>query len=58
MKAPSAVFTTPDAAAQSAYFENIRSFLIAIEELGLPTFEPSDLEPVNVMHKVYKLYFR
>uniref|UniRef100_A0A7N0U7X8 Uncharacterized protein n=1 Tax=Kalanchoe fedtschenkoi TaxID=63787 RepID=A0A7N0U7X8_KALFE len=26
------------------YFENVRNFLLAIEEIGLPTFEASDLE--------------
>ncbi|MCH84570.1 kinesin-4-like [Trifolium medium] len=36
----------PDGAALSAfqYFENIRNFLVAVEELGLPSFEASDLE--------------
>ncbi|RWW23732.1 hypothetical protein GW17_00012013 [Ensete ventricosum] len=36
----------PDGAALSAYqyFENLRNFLDALEELGLPTFEASDLE--------------
>ncbi|KAL5983620.1 hypothetical protein ACLOJK_017708 [Asimina triloba] len=36
----------PDAAALSAYqyFENIRNFLNAVQEIGLPTFEASDLE--------------
>ncbi|KAG6590477.1 Kinesin-like protein KIN-14I, partial [Cucurbita argyrosperma subsp. sororia] len=36
----------PDGAALSAYqyLENVRNFLVAIEELGLPTFEASDLE--------------
>ncbi|KAL3515990.1 hypothetical protein ACH5RR_022892 [Cinchona calisaya] len=35
-----------DGAALSAYqyFENVRNFLVAIEEMGLPTFEVSDLE--------------
>lgn len=39
----------PDGAALSAYqyFENVRNFLVAIEEMGLPTFEASDLEQVN-----------
>lgn len=38
----------PDGAALSAfqYFENVRNFLVAVEELGLPTFEASDLEQV------------
>ncbi|CAI9787106.1 unnamed protein product [Fraxinus pennsylvanica] len=36
----------PDGAALSAYqyFENVRNFLVAIQELGIPTFEASDLE--------------
>ncbi|XP_072953882.1 kinesin-like protein KIN-14Q [Typha angustifolia] len=36
----------PDGAALSAYqyFENLRNFLVALEDLGLPTFEASDLE--------------
>ncbi|KAF6141314.1 hypothetical protein GIB67_024398 [Kingdonia uniflora] len=35
----------PDGAALSAYqyFENVRNFLVAVEEMGLPTFEASDL---------------
>ena len=40
---------TPDGAALSAfqYFENVRNFLVAVEELGLPTFEFCDLEQVG-----------
>ncbi|KAG7022401.1 Kinesin-like protein KIN-14G, partial [Cucurbita argyrosperma subsp. argyrosperma] len=36
----------PDGAPLSAYqhFENVRNFLAAIQEMGLPTFEASDLE--------------
>ncbi|KAM7478414.1 hypothetical protein LguiA_026627 [Lonicera macranthoides] len=36
----------PDGAALSAfqYFENVRNFLVAVAEIGLPTFEASDLE--------------
>ncbi|XP_038683682.1 kinesin-like protein KIN-14I isoform X1 [Tripterygium wilfordii] len=36
----------PDGAALSAfqYFENVRNFLVAVQEMGLPTFEASDLE--------------
>lgn len=39
----------PDGAALSAfqYFENVRNFLVAAEEMGLPTFEASDLEQVG-----------
>jgi hypothetical protein len=35
--------------AQSAYqyFENVRNFLVAVEEMGLPSFEASDLEQVQ-----------
>ena len=38
----------PDGAALSAfqYFENVRNFLVAIQEMGVPTFEASDLEQV------------
>lgn len=38
----------PDGAALCAYqyFENVRNFLVALEELHLPTFEASDLEKV------------
>lgn len=38
----------PDGAALSAfqYFENVRNFLVAIQEMGIPTFEASDLEQV------------
>ncbi|KAF5454141.1 hypothetical protein F2P56_023828 [Juglans regia] len=37
---------TPDGAALSAfqYFENVRNFLDSVKELGLPTFEASDLQ--------------
>ncbi|CAN1860093.1 Kinesin-like protein KIN-14F [Linum perenne] len=36
----------PDGAALSAfqYFENVRNFLVAVQEMGIPTFEASDLE--------------
>ncbi|KAF7818172.1 kinesin-like protein KIN-14I isoform X1 [Senna tora] len=36
----------PDGAPLSAYqyFENVRNFLVAVQEIGLPTFEASDLE--------------
>ncbi|XP_059297995.1 kinesin-like protein KIN-14I isoform X1 [Lycium ferocissimum] len=36
----------PDGAALSAYqyFENVRNFLVAAQELGIPSFEASDLE--------------
>jgi kinesin family protein C2/C3 len=30
------------------YFENVRNFLVAVQELNLPTFEASDLEKVRV----------
>ncbi|KAL2323678.1 hypothetical protein Fmac_028057 [Flemingia macrophylla] len=36
----------PDGAPLSAfqYFENVRNFLVAVQEIGIPTFESSDLE--------------
>ena len=39
-----------DGAALSAfqYFENVRNFLVAAQEIGLPCFEASDLEQVRV----------
>lgn len=53
---------TPDGAALSAYqyFENVRNFLVSVEELGLPTFEASDLEQVcicsfiSINRKIYR----
>ncbi|KAJ0054142.1 hypothetical protein Pint_00922 [Pistacia integerrima] len=44
----------PDGAALSAfqYFENVRNFLVAVQELGLPTFEASDLEQVGTSARV------
>ncbi|KNA04939.1 hypothetical protein SOVF_195000, partial [Spinacia oleracea] len=51
----------PDGAALSAYqyFENVRNFLVAAENMGLPTFEASDLEqggiPARVVNSVLAL---
>ncbi|XP_035548982.1 kinesin-like protein KIN-14G [Juglans regia] len=46
VEGPGDSVNVPDGAALSAfqYFENVRNFLDAVEELGLPTFEVSDLE--------------
>ncbi|XP_059437772.1 kinesin-like protein KIN-14I [Corylus avellana] len=46
VEAPCDSVIVPDGAALSAYqyFENVRNFLVAVEDLGLPTFEASDLE--------------
>ena len=40
----------PDGAALSAfqYFENVRNFLVGVQEMGIPTFEASDLEQVCI----------
>lgn len=39
--------SVPDGARSSyQYFENVRNFLVAVEEMGLPSFEESDLEQV------------
>ncbi|KAI3675997.1 hypothetical protein L1987_85593 [Smallanthus sonchifolius] len=45
VNAPSALFNTPDSTAQAAYAENVSNFLTAVEKLGLPTFDPFDLDP-------------
>ncbi|KAA8545222.1 hypothetical protein F0562_020006 [Nyssa sinensis] len=46
VEAPCDSVVIPDGAALSAYqyFENVRNFLVAVEGMGLPTFEASDLE--------------
>ncbi|XP_058084109.1 kinesin-like protein KIN-14I [Magnolia sinica] len=46
VEAPVDSVLLPDGAALSAYqyFENVRNFLNAVQEMGLPTFEASDLE--------------
>ena len=46
VEAPIDSVLIPDGAALTAfqYFENVRNFLVAIEEMGIPTFEVSDLE--------------
>ncbi|GAB2277387.1 hypothetical protein Dimus_012091 [Dionaea muscipula] len=46
VEAPNDSVLIPDGAALMAYqyFENVRNFLNAVEEMGLPTFEASDLE--------------
>ncbi|XP_073100306.1 kinesin-like protein KIN-14Q [Elaeis guineensis] len=46
VEAPADFAVLPDGAALSVYqyFENLRNFLCALEEMGLPTFEASDLE--------------
>ncbi|KAL9234938.1 hypothetical protein vseg_009749 [Gypsophila vaccaria] len=46
VEAPNDTVIIPDGAALMAYqyFENVRNFLVAIEDMGLPTFEASDLE--------------
>ncbi|KAH9606266.1 hypothetical protein KSS87_020101 [Heliosperma pusillum] len=46
VEAPNDTVIIPDGAALMAYqyFENVRNFLVAVEEMGIPTFEASDLE--------------
>ncbi|KAJ0980613.1 hypothetical protein J5N97_008868 [Dioscorea zingiberensis] len=46
VETPGDSIAVPDGAALSAYqyFENVRNFLVALEDLGIPTFEASDLE--------------
>ncbi|KAK7379017.1 hypothetical protein VNO80_04469 [Phaseolus coccineus] len=45
-KSPVDSASIPDGAPLTAYqyFENVRNFLVAVQEIGLPTFEASDLE--------------
>lgn len=31
------------------YFENVRNFLVAVEDLKIPAFEASDIERVNYL---------
>ncbi|KAJ4954285.1 hypothetical protein NE237_011068 [Protea cynaroides] len=51
---PSDAVNVLDRAALSAfqYFENVRNFLIVVEEMGLPTFEASDLDQEGNLHKL------
>ncbi|GAB4855623.1 hypothetical protein Ancab_024244 [Ancistrocladus abbreviatus] len=46
VEAPNDTVLIPDGAALIAfqYFENVRNFLVAIEDMGLPTFEACDFE--------------
>lgn len=48
MESPADSALVPDGAPLSAfqYFENVRNFLVAVQEIGVPTFEASDLEQV------------
>lgn len=48
MESPIDSALIPNGAPLSAYqyFENVRNFMVAIQEIGVPTFEPSDLEQV------------
>ncbi|XP_019451535.1 PREDICTED: kinesin-like protein KIN-14G [Lupinus angustifolius] len=54
VEAPSDIDIIPDGAALSVYqyFENVRNFLVAVEEMGLPTFEASDLEQVGKSSRI------
>lgn len=48
VESPCDAILVADGAPLSAfqYFENVRNFLVAIQEMGFPTFEASDLEQV------------
>ncbi|KAL8139162.1 hypothetical protein V2J09_005163 [Rumex salicifolius] len=54
VESPNDSTVIPDGAALSAYqyFENVRNFLDAAEELALPTFEASDLEQGGISARV------
>ncbi|CAH9106952.1 unnamed protein product [Cuscuta europaea] len=61
IEAPLDSASNSDGAALSAYqyFENVRNFLVAMEEMGLPTFQASDLaqggKPYRVVNCVLAL---
>ncbi|KAH6821219.1 P-loop nucleoside triphosphate hydrolases superfamily protein with CH domain-containing protein [Perilla frutescens var. hirtella] len=46
VKSPIDAALIPDGAALSAYqyFENVRNFLVVVQELGIPNFEAFDLD--------------
>ncbi|GAA0141034.1 microtubule binding motor protein [Lithospermum erythrorhizon] len=46
VEAPNESIVVPDGAALSVfqYFENVRNFLVSVEDMGVPSFEASDLE--------------
>lgn len=48
VEAPNDPLVSQEGAALSAfqYFENLRNFLVVVEEMGIPTFEVSDFEKV------------
>lgn len=38
------------------HFENLRNFVVAVQDLGLPTFEPSDLQQAHSFFFFFFLY--
>jgi hypothetical protein len=40
------------------YFENVRNFLVAVQEMGIPTFEASDLEQVCIQESGFSRFLR
>lgn len=55
VEAPNDPLVNQEGAALSAfqYFENLRNFLVVVEEMGIPTFEVSDFEKVmGTNHKL------
>ena len=56
MESPCDATPIPDGAALSAfqYFENVRNFLVAVQEMGIPNFEASDLEQVCIAFTICK----
>lgn len=55
MEVPSDSTVPADGAALCAYqyFENVRNFGMGLQDLGLPTFEASDLEKVTQL--IYRI---
>ncbi|WZZ79857.1 hypothetical protein YC2023_100429 [Brassica napus] len=54
VEAPNDPLVNQEGAALSAfqYFENLRNFLVVVEEMGIPTFEVSDFEKTNLERSV------
>ncbi|GAA0139262.1 hypothetical protein LIER_00845 [Lithospermum erythrorhizon] len=55
IEAPADSIVVPDGATLSVfqYFENVRYFLVSVEEMGLPSFEASDLEKNMLVLFIY-----
>ncbi|CAN8294841.1 unnamed protein product [Cochlearia groenlandica] len=59
VEAPNDPLVNQDGAALSAfqYFENLRNFLVVVEEMGIPTFEVSDFEKGGKSSRIVECVF-